>query len=196
MRGVRWAAVLACFAVPGLLAAQELTPGTEYRVDAAKSEISWVLDASLRAVRSQTRELSGTARVLEAGEDGVLLEGQLEIDAGSFETGSPRRDRTLREQSLATGEHPRIVFAPRRIFRISSWAEDEALAIEGDLSIRGVTQPVLIPVILTRRGQRLVVDGTTRLQWADYGVPDPSSFLYRVRPEVQVTAHLELVPRP
>ena len=196
MRGVRWAAVLVCFAVPGLLGAQELTPGTEYRVDPAKSEISWVLDASLRAVRSQTRELSGTARVLEAGEDGVLLEGQLEIAAGSFETGSSRRDRTLREQSLATGEHPRIVFAPRRIFRTSSWAEDEALAIEGDLSIRGVTQPVLIPVILTRRGQRLVVDGTTRLQWADYGVPDPSSFLYRVRPEVQVTAHLELVPRP
>ena len=196
MPGVRWAAVLACLAVPGLVAAQELTPGTEYGVDAAKSEISWVLDASLRAVRSHTRGLSGSARVLEVGEDGVRLEGRLEIDAASFETGSERRDRTLREEWLAAGEHPRIVFSPRRIFRISSWAEDEALVIEGDLSIRGVTQPVLIPVSLTRRGQRLLVDGTTRVRWADYGVPDPSSFLYRVRPEVHVTAHLELVPRP
>ena len=196
MRGVRWVAVLACLAVPGLPAAQELTPGTEYHVDAAKSEISWVLDASVRAVRSHTRELSGSAKVLEAGEDGVRLEGRLEIDAGSFETGSSRRDRTLREESLAAGDHPQIVFSPRRIFRTSSWAEDEALAIEGDLSIRGVTQAVLIPVSLTRRGQRVLVDGTTRVRWADYGVPDPSSFLYRVRPEVQITAHLELVPRP
>ena len=195
MPGIRWAAVLACLAVPALLPAQELTPGTEYRVDPGKSEIAWELDASLRGVRSRTRELSGTAKVIDAGEDGVRLEGSLEIDAASFETGSARRDRTLHEESLATGTHPRIVFSPHRIFRTSSWAEDEALAIEGDLSIRGVTQPVRIPVTLTRRGQRLIVEGTTRLQWADYGVPDPSSFLYRVRPEVQVTAHLELVPR-
>ena len=196
MPGIRWAAVLVCFALAALVPAQELTPGIEYRVDAAKSEIAWELDASLRGVRSRTRSLSGTAKVVEAGEDGVVLEGRLEIDAASFETGSARRDRTLREDSLATGKHPSIVFSPHRIFRISSWAEDEALAIEGDLSIRGVTQAVRIPVTLTRRGQRLVVEGTTRLLWADYGVPDPSSFLYRVRPEVQVTAHLELVQRP
>ena len=173
MPGIRWAAVLACLAAPALLPAQELTPGTEYRVDATRSEVAWELDASLRGVRRR-----------------------LEIDAASFETGSARRDRTLHDESLATGEHPRIVFSPHRIYRTSSWAEDEALAIEGDLSIRGVTRAMRIPVILTRRGQRLVVDGTMRLQWADYGVPDPSSFLYRVRPEVQVTAHLELVPRP
>ncbi len=196
MPGIRWVAVLVCFVLPGLVSAQELTPGTEYRVDSARSEISWELEASLRGVRSRTRELSGTARVVQAGEDGVQLEGRLEIDASSFETGSARRDRTLREDSLATGKHPSIVFSPHRLLRISSWAEDEALAIEGDLSIRGVTQAVRIPVTLTRRGQRLVVEGTTRLLWADYGVPDPSSFLYRVRPEVQVTAHLELVPSP
>jgi polyisoprenoid-binding protein YceI len=196
MPGIRWAAVLAGLALPSLLPGQELTPGTEYRVDAARSEIAWELPASLRGVRSRTRELSGTARVVQAGEDGVLLEGRLEIDAASFETGSTRRDRTLREESLAAGEHPRIVFSPHRIFRISSWAEDEAFAIEGDLSIRGVTQPVRIPVSLARRGQRLLVDGRTSLKWADYGVPDPSSFLYHVRPEVQITAHLELVPRP
>jgi polyisoprenoid-binding protein YceI len=196
MPGIRWAAVLACLALPAALPAQELTPGTEYRLDAGKSEIAWELPASLRGVRSRTHELSGSARVLEAGEDGVRLEGRLEIDAASFETGSARRDRTLREESLSAREHPRIVFSPRRIFRISSWAEDEAFAIEGELEIRGVTQPVSIPVTLTRRGQRLVVEGTARLYWADYGVPDPSSFLYRVRPEVQVTAHLELVPHP
>lgn len=196
MPGIRWAAVVACLLAPALLPAQELTPGTEYRVDAARSEIAWELDASLRGVHSRTRQLSGTARVVDAGEDGIRLEGRLEIDAASFETGSARRDRTLHDESLATDEHPRIVFSPRRIYRTSSWAEDEALAIEGDLSIRGVTQPVRVPVTLTRRGERLVVDGTTRLQWADYGVPDPSSFLYRVRPEVLVTAHLELVPRP
>ena len=55
------------------------------------------------------------------------------------------------------------------------------LAIEGDLSIRGVTKPVRIPVTLTRRGARLVVVGSTRLQWAEYGVPEGLQFGFPVR---------------
>jgi polyisoprenoid-binding protein YceI len=192
----RWAAAVLCAAAPALASAQDLQPGTEYRVDPVRSEVSWEVDASLHAVRSRTRKLSGTTRVLEAGEDGVILAGRLEIDAASFETGKARRDRILRERSLATGEHPRIVFVPQRIFRTSSWAEDEALAIEGDLTIRGVTRPVRIPVTLSRRGVRLVVEGATRLRWADYGVPDPSFFPVKLRPDVDVRAHLELVAPP
>jgi polyisoprenoid-binding protein YceI len=183
-------------AISTLAPAQELTVGTEYEVDGARSEIAWEVEASRRPVRSSTRDLTGTARVVQVGDEGALLEGRLEIAAGSFDTGNARRDRTLRESCLATGEHPRIVFVPRRVFRTSSWAEDEVLALEGDLSIRGVTKAVRIPVTLSRRGQRLVVDGVTRLRWADYGIPDPSSFLLRVRPEVRIVAHLELAPRP
>jgi polyisoprenoid-binding protein YceI len=196
MPRIRWAAALALLAAPLPVQAQELTAGSEYRVDAARSEIVWEVDASFRSVRSRTRKMGGTAKVVSVGEDGAELEGRLEIESASFDTGNPRRDRTLHEKSLASEEHPSIVFVPRRIYRTSSWAEEEVLALEGDLSIRGVTKPVRIPVTLRRRGARLVVAGSTRLQWAEYGVPDPSSFLSKVRPDVQIEAHLELVPGP
>src|SRR4029079_1483666 len=73
MPGIRWAAVVACLVAPAVLPAQELTPGTEFRVDAARSEIAWELESSLRGVHSRTRQLSGTARVVDAGEDGGPL---------------------------------------------------------------------------------------------------------------------------
>lgn len=199
MQRSRWAAVLVCLvylALSGPSRAQELRPGTDYRVDPAKSEISWEVDASLHVVRSRTQELSGRVKVVSAGDEGAVLDGRLEIAAASFATGNGRRDRTLRERSLAVGDHPAIVFVPRRIFRTSSWAEDEALAIEGDLTLRGVTRSLRLPVTLVERGVRLLVEGRTRVRWADYGVPDPSFFPVRLRPDVEVQAHLELLASP
>jgi polyisoprenoid-binding protein YceI len=196
MQCSRWAALALCAAAPALAGAQELKPGTEYVIDPVRSEISWEVDSTLHAVRSRTRKIAGAVRVVDAGDHGVGLDGRLEIDAASFDTGNARRDRTLREETLNTAAHRRIVFSPRRIFRTSSWAEDEALTIEGDLAIRGVTKRVRIPVTLSHRGSRVVVEGATRLRWADYGVPDPSFFPLKVRPEVDVRAHLELLPPP
>jgi polyisoprenoid-binding protein YceI len=202
MQRSRWAAVLVCLvglvgpALPGRTRAQELQPGASYRVDPARSELAWEVDASLRAVRSRTRALAGQVRVVSTGDDGVSLEGRLEIEAASFETGNERRDRTLRERTLAVTEHPTILFVPHRVFRTSSWAEDESLALEGDLTIRGTTRPVRIPVTLERRGARLVVEGRVRLLWADYAIPDPSFFPMKLRPDVDVQAHLELLAMP
>ena len=104
MQRSRWAAVLVCLALPALTRAQDLRPGADYRIDSAKSEIAWEVDASLHTVRSRTRELSGRVKVVSSGDDGVSLEGRLEIDAGSFETGNGRRDRVLRELSHKSSE--------------------------------------------------------------------------------------------
>jgi polyisoprenoid-binding protein YceI len=192
-------AILAVLAAVAVRAQEELPlellrPGAAFRIHPQGSEVGWEVGATMHTVRSSTRAVSGEARVVGVRDDAWDLGGRLEIDAASFKTGNARRDRTLHETSLDVKKHPRIVFAPKALLRTSSWAEDERLAIEGDLTVRGVTKPLRFPVVVERQGARLVVEGATDLRWADFGVPDPSFLVVRLAPEVRVRARLELRP--
>lgn len=67
---------------------------------------------------------------------------ELRIDAGSLDTGNPRRDQRLRGPAwLDAGRFPEIAFQSRRIQPVPV-LEGELTRVSGDLTIRGVTHPV------------------------------------------------------
>lgn len=127
--------------------------------------------------------------------------GEVTAEAGSLATGVEGRDADMWKH-LATKEHPQIRFAIER-FKPAVGGVDVAKQtakgeIEGQMTIRGQTRALAMPVQLEVDPQkRVVVTGQARLKLSDYGVPVPSQLgVINMQDEVVVWVALRARMQP
>lgn len=113
------------------------TPAT-WRIDTSHSELSFQIRHLLSRVRGSFGEWSGTI----VADPANLSTGSVvvEISTRTIDTNNARRDADLRSDDFFDAEaHPTITF------RSSSVETDgERIRLLGDLTIRGVTRPVVL----------------------------------------------------
>jgi polyisoprenoid-binding protein YceI len=127
--------------------------------------------------------------------------GDVTVDAGSLATGVEGRDADMWEH-LATKEHPQIRFTIQRFWPAPGGIDVEKQTargeIEGQMTIRGKTRLLKMPVQLEVDPQkRVVVTGQAPLKISDYGVPVPSQLgLINMQDEVVVWVALRARLQP
>ncbi len=119
-----------------------------------------------------------------------LISGEVTIDARSVFTGHQGRDDHLRKEDfLHTGEHAQIRF------EATDYVADDQNGgmLSGNLTLRGVTQPITLDVTLNRRdahpiGGRDTLGGSARgsLLRSEYGMD------YALQDDL-VSDHIELI---
>jgi polyisoprenoid-binding protein YceI len=121
-------------------------PGV-WRVDRSRSTVGFrVRHFGVATVRGQFESF---ACRLEAGDGAFRVEGR--VDAASVQTGNAIRDRRLRSEFFDTKSHPTI--------SLLASADERDRRLLGELTIRGVSQPV--DLVLRADAGR---DGTVRLR--------------------------------
>jgi len=93
------------------------------------------------------------------------------IQTASITTGNDRRDNDLRQNYLAADSFPEITFVSSRVEKVAP----DKLRISGDLTMRGVTHPVVLDAdiggaLTTPRGRRTAFSATTTIKRQDYGI--------------------------
>jgi polyisoprenoid-binding protein YceI len=96
------------------------------------------------------------------------------IDANTVDTQEPDRDTDLKsEHFFDVANHPTITFKSTKV----ESAGPGKLKVTGDLTMRGVTKPVILDVTVPKPTvkdpwglQRTAVSGTTKLNRQDFGV--------------------------
>jgi polyisoprenoid-binding protein YceI len=115
----------------------------------------WQLDASSSTVAVGHRTIWGLVNVKGAfgtvkggGEvhaDGSVT-GAIELDASSLDTKNAKRDTHLRSADFFdAGQHPEITFAV-----LGAKVEGDAVQLDGQLTVRGVSKPLSVPAKVTR----------------------------------------------
>lgn len=113
----------------------------------AEEQPNWNLDTSHSGVTFSVRHM-GLATVrgsferfelaVETDDSGIPTRVKADIDVASISTGSPDRDAHLRSADFFDAEnHPKITFESTSITKT-----DDELTIDGDLTMRGVTNDV------------------------------------------------------
>ena len=121
------------------------------------------------------------------------------IQTASVDTDNERRDNDLRSSSyLAADSFPEISFTSRKVER----AGDGRLRIAGDLTLRGVTKPVVLDaevggVLNTPRGRRTAFSATTTIKRQDFGLTMNRLMegAQVVGDEVRITIDIEAIER-
>jgi polyisoprenoid-binding protein YceI len=115
---------------------------SEWQFDMQHSGIGFTVRHMLVSkVRGRFTRWSGTMRFDEKNRSASSIDVQ--IDANSVDTSEPQRDAHLRSADfLDVANHPRMTFKSTKIER----AGDMKLEVEGELTIRSVTRPVVLHV--------------------------------------------------
>ena len=111
--------------------------------------------------------------------DGAAITAvSIEADLSTLASDDDRRDQQLQRQALETGEFPTATFVLTEPIALEAVpTEGQTIAVDaiGELTVHGVTQTVTIPLEGAFVDGRVVVIGSTVLQFADYDIDAPES---------------------
>ncbi len=138
----------------------------EFRADVAHSTVGFVVESALIDAQGTFNEWSAVAIV--DGGDLSTLEIRATIDISSIDTGIEKRDAHLESPDFfEVGNYPEAVFKSREV-KVQS---PESLLVSGDLTIKGVTQKVSIPVAVKHSEDgRYRLAGQLKIDRMAYGV--------------------------
>ena len=148
----------------------ELT-GT-YTLDPAHSRLGFVArHAMVTKVRGAFNEFEGTATL--DGANPANSSAQVTISTASIDTRNAQRDGHLRSNDfLAMDEYPQITFVSTGARQV----DDSTFELTGDLTIKGVTNPITIPFSFEGAAKdpfgnlRVGFEGAVTINRKDYGI--------------------------
>ena len=171
MRSVTRAALAAALFVPSLIAAQNApAAANRWNIDPVHSAVNFrVRHLGISWVNGAFRQWTGTFTYDPARPESSAVTAH--IQTASIDTQNPRRDADLRQNYLYVDSFPDITFISRRV----DVAGTDRLRITGDLTMHGVTRPVMLDtevggIFTTPRGRRAAFSATTTLDRKDFGM--------------------------
>lgn len=145
-------------------------PGV-WEIDPAHTTVGFVARHLMVAkVRGRFTGVTGAITVAERPEDSSV---EVTIDAATIDTREEARDNHLRSPDFLDVEnHPTITFRSTRVRHV----EGHRWAVDGELTIKGVTRPVTLDVTYEGvvrdpwGGERVGFSATTEIDRDDWGV--------------------------
>jgi polyisoprenoid-binding protein YceI len=173
-----------------IAARTQLSTGT-WRVDPSHSRIGFaVKHLGIATARGRFKEFEGTLDL-----DGGRAHGT--VEAASVDTNIDTRDEHLRSPDFfEVVEHPELRFESTDIRPLGK----DSFEIEGDLTIRGVTNPIVLRAELRGSGtdpsgdERIGLEVTGELDRSDWGMTNPVlAGIMRVSHRVRLQLDIEAV---
>jgi polyisoprenoid-binding protein YceI len=183
--------VIVVFAATAPLLAQDARvaiPEIVLTLDRARSKVHWTVDSTLHIVHGTFSLKSGSVHFnLENGKAG----GEIVVIATSGESGNGSRDARMHQEILETAKYPEAVFRPTRVDGKLSRSGASDVKLVGILSIHGSDHDVTAQVHAELTGDRFTDNhwtGTAKFEvpYVQWGIKDPSNFLLKVKPIVNV----------
>lgn len=163
---VRTSVFLMALVAVSLLAAPAMAERRAYVFDKAHSQINFIAEARIFSAHGFFGTFDGDIQInpQDLADSSVTIT----IDAASINTRDERRDNHLRTADFFdTANHPQITFVSRKV----SKSGNDAISIEGDMTIRGNTKPVVVPLIIKFfEGGRGRFTGEFKINRKDFGV--------------------------
>jgi polyisoprenoid-binding protein YceI len=134
--------IITTVAVLALLAFPALSTAETWSIDPDHSSIGFtVRHMMVSNVKGTFGTFNGVAEVDE--KDITKSRISVTIDTASINTGVPKRDEHLRSADFFdTAKYPTMTYVSKKVEKIS----DDRLKVYGDLTLRGITKPVVLDV--------------------------------------------------
>lgn len=119
----------------------------------------------------RTTDITGQLTV--AG--GQVTAADFEVDMTTLTSPEARRDAQFNGRIMDTATFPTATFTLTAPAELPTDPATNATTATGDLTLRGVTEPVTLDVVAVDCGDSLDLVATTDIAFADFSIPDPSA---------------------
>lgn len=172
---------------------------TDYLLTIKDGKVGFNLDSTLHMVRGNAKKFEGLFKVPHPWEPG-RLSVEIKVAVKEMDTDHESRDEKMRNYCLVMEEHPEIHFKSTEFRGFSITSKEKGLygfVIDGDLTIKGISKKVSIPVEVTVKDAGVRFYGKVMLNYLkDFNIKNPSVFIFRVAKEVEVFFDMELPHLP
>lgn len=179
-----------------------VTAGTEVPADelegawsiASGSKVYWSVTTSKETVNFVNEAVTGSWSV--DLDDATAMTGEGVLDMTALNSGNSQRDGHVKERAdlLEVSAYPQAIFNTKSISSLpTEWKEGTAVpfATTGTLTVKGEEKEVTFDGEAMYRDGNLLLSGTTKVTFADFGMTSPHTVLLDT--ENELTVQLELV---
>jgi polyisoprenoid-binding protein YceI len=162
---------------PATAAPESLAVGEVWGISDA-SELGYRVKEILFGVDTEgvgrTNQITGSLAI-----DGTqVTDAEFVVDVATIESDDSRRDNQFRGRIMSTDEFPEAVFTLTAPIQLGTEATEGATVettATGDLTLRGVTNPVTFDVSARLENGKIGVLGDIPVVFNDYGISNPST---------------------
>jgi polyisoprenoid-binding protein YceI len=162
-------------------------------LDPALSSIHWVLDTTLHTVHGTFLLKRGN---ITFATDGGKASGEMVAAATSGESGNDSRDKKMHNEILESQKYQEIIFRADRIDGKVSAIGASSVQIHGTLSLHGTEHELTVPVQEEITGGQWKGTAKFTVPYIQWGLKNPSTFLLKADPTVEVELQLSGGIRP
>jgi hypothetical protein len=156
-------------------------------VDPSRSTVHWSMESSLHTVHGTFHVKRGTLSVDPAT---GKASGEIVVDATSGESGSNARDRRMHKEILESNQYSEVVFRPDRADGTVVAQGNSSLKLHGIFSLHGADHELNVATQATLREDQWKGTAAFEVPYIEWGLKNPSNFLLKVKPVVEVELDL------
>jgi polyisoprenoid-binding protein YceI len=170
-------------AAPHQNAEQSAAPELALTLDPAQTAAHYTVDSTLHTVHGTFTLTRGTVQFdPETGKAG----GEIVVSAPSGESGDRSRDTRMHKEILESAKYPEVVFRPTQIEGRVARSGASDVKLHGVFSIHGSDHELVATVHVELSADRWKGTCTFDVPYIAWGIKNPSNFLLRVKPVVNV----------
>jgi len=151
--------------------------------DKTATKIDWILVGNVHTVHGTFRLKQG-AVTFDQGNGN--LSGELVVETDSGDSGSATRDKRMKKEVLETDRFPEVRLKVTRLEGSITAEIPSTVRLSGQLKIHGASHEVSIPLQVTLRGGEFSGKGKFVVPYVEWGMKDPSNFLFKVNKTVEI----------
>ncbi len=151
--------------------------------DPATTKINWSLVGNVHTTHGIFELKRGHVEVDEASGKAM---GELIVEATTGNSNDGLRDKRMKKEILETDKYPEIWLAVQKVEGVDHLKGEGTVRVLGQFTIHGASHAVSIPMEVKINGDEFNGTGKFAIPFVDWGMKDPSNFLFKVNKTVEV----------
>ena len=156
-------------------------------VDPGQSQVHWTVDSTLHTVHGTFAVKSGALHFdPETGKAG----GEIVVLATSGDSGNSSRDEKMHKLVLESAKYPDATFRPTQVEGKVATSGNSDVQLHGVFLLHGGEHDLTVPVHAELGNGKWNAKAKFEVPYIQWGLKDPSNWLLKVKPAVQVDLEL------
>ena len=156
-------------------------------VDPGQSKVHWMVDSTLHTVHGTFALKSGT---LHFDPETGRAAGEIVVLATSGDSGNSSRDERMHKVVLESAKFPDAVFRPTQVEGKVAASGNSDVKLRGVFLLHGGEHELTVPVHAEMSSGKWKGAAKFEVPYIQWGLKDPSNWLLKVKPAVQVELNL------
>jgi polyisoprenoid-binding protein YceI len=153
----------------------------------SQSKVHYILDTTLHTVHGTFNLKSGT---LHFDPQTGKASGEIVVLASSGDSGNGSRDARMHKEILETGKFSEAIFHPTQIEGTVNPSGSSDVKLRGILTLHGADHEVTAQVHTTLTPDHFTATARFDIPYVSWGIKDPSNFLLKAKPVVNIDLEL------